>query len=626
MQRTIYSLLCFLLLVAKETRAQDHKLDSLLHELSVSIPDTNKVLLLRNIGNLIANQDPQRAIGYWKEGVVLSRKLGYVMGLARSFLNIGTGFAYLSKYDSSVIYCDSAIIYCKIINDPERLALVYLNKADSYRILGNYQAALVLCDTAMSYAEKTSNTDRKARIYTIQSNIYSEQKQFTNALQFLYKALELYKKDKNELMAGHVYDDLGNIYLEKGQQDSSLYFRRKAIAIGEKEKDYKNLSTYYQGVAFILLDKRKYKEAEDLALASLHNANSQSNNLQIGRANTLLAKIYIAQGRFDEAIRKGIIAWDISKEELIDFKQEAAELLSEAYSAAGNYKEGNRFLIISGSFKDSINKSLYNEQLAKLESSFQTREKDKEIQLLNKDKELQQQSLFRQRLLFGAAASLLLFSLLGIGLLINRNRLRQKMKELELRNQIAADLHDEVGSSLSSIHMLSKMVSQPGSDKIDKELLLRMSTNAKETMDKMGDIVWMIKPVDTEAGSLKQRMERFTYEISNSKNIITQVELDDLEKSQLSIEQRKNIYLIFKEALNNSVKYSETEKLLIEAKINSKELILYIKDFGKGFSNEIKGGGNGLKNMKQRAIEIKGTLQIETGEDIGTTITLKVPI
>ena len=78
---------------------------------------------------------------------------------------------------------------------------------------------------------------------------------------------------------------------------------------------------------------------------------------------------------------------------------------------------------------------------------------------------------------------------------VSRYRLRNRMKELELRNRIAADLHDEVGSSLSSIHMLSQIATQQEGDGTKQnDILTRMSNNAKETMEKMGDIVWMIKP------------------------------------------------------------------------------------------------------------------------------------
>ena len=200
------------------------------------------------------------------------------------------------------------------------------------------------------------------------------------------------------------------------------------------------------------------------------------------------------------------------------------------------------------------------------------------------------------------------------------------MKELELRNRIAADLHDEVGSSLSSIHMLSQMVNQPGNEKANVDILQRMSNNAKETMEKMGDIVWMIKPGETEAGSLKQRMERFAYEICSTKNIAVSISLDDLEKVKFDMQQRKNIYLIFKEALNNAVKYSGTTQIDITAALLNNSMQLKVKDHGTGFNTDVIKKGNGLDNMRYRAKELGAELNIDSGGENGTGLVLKVPV
>jgi two-component system, NarL family, sensor histidine kinase UhpB len=224
------------------------------------------------------------------------------------------------------------------------------------------------------------------------------------------------------------------------------------------------------------------------------------------------------------------------------------------------------------------------------------------------------------------AASLAILAIAGIWLLMNRNKLRQRMKEMELRNQIAADLHDEVGSSLSSIHMLSQMATSNETNSNQKNILDKVNSNAKETMDKMSDIVWMIKPSETETGSLRQKMERFAGEICSSKNIQLSIDLAAIENIKLGMSQRKNIYLIFKEAINNAVKYSATEKIDVRAIVQNKTLELSIKDFGKGFEQYAKGRGNGLDNMKNRAKESGGTLVIDSSINEGTAVVLSVGV
>ena len=91
------------------------------------------------------------------------------------------------------------------------------------------------------------------------------------------------------------------------------------------------------------------------------------------------------------------------------------------------------------------------------------------------------------------------------------------------------------------------------------------------------------------------------------------------------MEQRKNIYLIFKEALNNAVKYSGTEKILLQATVQNRELQLLVEDHGKGFASSLVKKGNGLDNMYNRAKELDAVLQIDSDEE-GTDVILTMPL
>jgi signal transduction histidine kinase len=153
-----------------------------------------------------------------------------------------------------------------------------------------------------------------------------------------------------------------------------------------------------------------------------------------------------------------------------------------------------------------------------------------------------------------------------------------------------------------------------------------MSLNARETMDKMSDIVWMIKPGESENISLKQRIEQFAYDLSSSQGIDIDIDLSILEKEKLTNDQRRNIYLIFKEAINNAMKYSGTEKLDILATSKDGYLKLQIRDYGSGMNLDGKRSGNGLTNMEKRAREIGGSLVIESAPGQGTSIELISPL
>lgn len=139
---------------------------------------------------------------------------------------------------------------------------------------------------------------------------------------------------------------------------------------------------------------------------------------------------------------------------------------------------------------DSIQNNEIQAQFKKIEEQYNLEKNEKQIAILKKDQEINRQQLRVQKIFIITSILITLFVLVGIWMAINRYKLRQRMKELELRNRIAADLHDEVGSSLSSIHVLSNMATRHlQRDQKLNDTLGKISSNAQDTMERMSDIV-----------------------------------------------------------------------------------------------------------------------------------------
>jgi signal transduction histidine kinase len=120
-------------------------------------------------------------------------------------------------------------------------------------------------------------------------------------------------------------------------------------------------------------------------------------------------------------------------------------------------------------------------------------------------------------------------------------------------------------------------------------------------------------------------MRSHTYNILRAKNIEFTFRIDEgLENQKLSLEDRRHFYLIFKEILNNMIKYSEATKASIILKFENNHISLLIRDNGKGFDTSASANGNGLNNMKRRAKEMHANITIETSPGNGTTIELKI--
>lgn len=617
--------LLLLLCITTKMNAQISKTDSLLALLNKSAEDTGRVQLYANLSSTVRFTDPAKAIEYGQQGILLARKLDFTKGLAACYLNVSTAYIYSDKLDTALLFLDTALVYAHKVGDANRLGLAYLNRADIYRQTQDYKQSLKDCDTALSYADKTNNDDVRARVNQTIGSIYYQQETYSQAIVYCNKALMLYRKVGNLRMTATMLNNLGLIYKTNKEFEKAITVTAEAIHITDSLKDITNRSIYTGNLSDVYFEIGNYAKAEKYADTALLYATLQNNEKLMAIAWNFQGNVYVKQKRLPEAIQIVEKAAAVfQKLDATDRIYSTQDLLAEAYSLNGNYEKAFKAMLLSKAANDSLVKWRYDDDIVAMQTKFRVDEKDKEILLLAKDKELQQQKLQRRSLLMIGSAVLALLALCGTWLLMNRNKLRQRMKEMELRNQIAADLHDEVGSSLSSIHMLSQMATQQEGGTANKDILARMSGNAKETMDKMGDIVWMIKPGESEGASLKQRMERFAYEICSSKNIGATIELNELEKVKLTMEQRKNFYLIFKEAINNAVKYSGTEKADVIVTTQNKQVTLQVKDYGKGFDPETTGRGNGLDNMKNRAAELNGKLDISSEIGKGTTVQLIV--
>jgi signal transduction histidine kinase len=193
---------------------------------------------------------------------------------------------------------------------------------------------------------------------------------------------------------------------------------------------------------------------------------------------------------------------------------------------------------------------------------------------------------------------------------------------------IARDLHDEIGSTLTSINILSK-VSQRNLSKDDAraaELLDKVIDQSQQIQQNMSDIVWAIKPDNDRIGNMTVRMREYLSHTLEPKDILIEFRADDpAMQTSLSMQGRRDFFLIFKEAVNNIAKYSRCKHAEILLSRHNGHISLVIRDDGVGFDVLTKRSANGLKNMIQRAELMKGSLQITSSPGQGTEIRLSVP-
>jgi signal transduction histidine kinase len=194
---------------------------------------------------------------------------------------------------------------------------------------------------------------------------------------------------------------------------------------------------------------------------------------------------------------------------------------------------------------------------------------------------------------------------------------------VQIRNKIASDLHDDVGATLSSIRMYSNIVSNQVKETSPQstELLEKISSNSKEMIENMSDIVWMIKPGNDALESIENRMLNFANELCTPAGVNFEFTKDEATQNiKMPMEQRRDLYLIFKEAVNNAIKYSGCTAINARMSMHGNRFQMIISDDGNGFDLDATKKGNGLDNIQKRTAAHNGKFMIRSSPGKGTEL------
>ncbi len=219
--------------------------------------------------------------------------------------------------------------------------------------------------------------------------------------------------------------------------------------------------------------------------------------------------------------------------------------------------------------------------------------------------------------------TLVFISLASLIAFIASYRYRQLLEIEKIRTKISADLHDSIGSGLSEITILSELLHTQSEPKIYnlQKGLKNISITARSLVGNMSDIVWLVTPSKDSLRDLLLRLQDSYQEVFSQANISFSIKgIDELRHITLPLTYRQHLFLLFKEAINNSLKHSGCSEMILALRVQGKNLIIQLTDNGKGFDTESKSSGNGLRNIKERAKNIGGKVEIISELNVGTKI------
>jgi signal transduction histidine kinase len=205
-----------------------------------------------------------------------------------------------------------------------------------------------------------------------------------------------------------------------------------------------------------------------------------------------------------------------------------------------------------------------------------------------------------------------------------------RLLELErVRTRIATDLHDDVGSSLSQIAILSEVARQRlGADgAAAREALASIAATSREMVDSMGDIVWAINPRKDHLSDLTHRMRRFASDVLTARGIALRFHAPEGELgASIGPDLRRHAYLIFKESVNNLARHSGCSEAQIEIGVEGGTLVVEVADNGRGFAEDGRTEGLGSTTLRERAAQLGGELKLHSEPGRGTRVSLRVPL
>jgi signal transduction histidine kinase len=593
--------------------------------------DTAAIIEVRAAFNIIS-QKPDSALAIAEKALLQSQRSGNKR-LAANAYKTG-GWAWLHKGIYNKVFPDllhAAQIF-KELRDTLEEMYMYVNLGIAYSNHSEFTASAKYLFMADSLTRVINDTRVKAEVNRQMGILYREQGQYKKALPYFRESMEMARSAKDTLLFFDAASSLCIVYIAMSTPDSSLKLLQECASLmgAMQGRNYQKamLQERYGDVYFALSDFDKAMKSYDSAYKIFDGDN---NKADMAYEAMNMGKTLARTKKYHEAESYLSLGYRLSDSlNITSYAHDAADQLSNLYKTTGEWRKAYYWLDKMRTLQDSLHLAEQAEKTSQWQAQYETEKKDEEIALLKKDQELSH-ALMQKQKAFQEGGFVALALLLLIGLLaVNRYRIVQKsrrMIELEkMRNHIARDLHDDIGSTLSSINIISKVaLEKPEERQKVSEHLKKIHESSGFMLENMSDIVWMINPVNDTLEKVFFKMNEFAADIFEPLNIQYEFnQAGNFHNVRLGLQARRDLYLVFKEVANNAAKYSGCTKVTVAISENDRQIEMQVKDNGMGFDRDSVKNGNGLRNMEERARHINGALTISGGPGEGTVVTLKL--
>jgi signal transduction histidine kinase len=660
MKKILLSFIVVLILHHKNVAQEERTIDSLKKILSERSPvknsggslrDSSTVRLLIELSKLHWGNDPTAASNYAQKALRLSKNIGYHAGIALAYHCLGTAEEDFGNYLKALEYYEASLEIRERRNDQKGIAAVYNNMGIIFYHQANFPRALENFLKALSIEEKIQNVLGIANGNLNVGAVYVEQGNHNKALAHFGVALKAFKKSDSQQGAALITNNIAAVQQNLGQYEKAIALFNEALVINKKIGDRKGYSRGLNNIGETYKTMGRFEDAIRYFEQSLAIKEDIADKKGIAAIKSSMGIVYANLGKLEKALSVEKQALDLSLQlgarELI---RNTYGNLSTVYAKMRNFQAAYEYAQKFKQEHDSLFNSENEKKVTELQMQYEFDKKEAltRAQQEKRDKitELAAQQHRRERLYYGVIGAILFLAVLALWsrltlvrktkkLLEEKNRQIQAEKVIaeqqrvraelmDIRHKIAKDLHDDIGSSLSSISIYSEVAGKltAGQAPEVNKILVNVGKIALDAMENMNDIVWTINPMNDKLDDIMQRLHVLSAHLKEASNIVVHFDVpDNIHETTLTMNQRKNIYLIFKEAINNIAKYAGASNCFVRIEKNGDLVIVNIRDDGNGFDQRTASlGGNGIINMEKRAAEMNGTFELRSAPLKGTEL------
>ncbi|MEQ8472995.1 MAG: sensor histidine kinase [Marinoscillum sp.] len=629
--------LCLMLSIS----AQNQQIDSLKFLLNKQT-GRDRVGSLNELSWYYKNINPDTAKIYAREAIAISEKLKDEQLTALSINSLGTAYQTTGNYDSAIVFLRSALAFHQSLQDSVRIASTLNNLGICYDEQGNYEHALQHYFEGLKIIEQTNDLNTEAMLISNIGIVYKKMKDYDQVLRYYERSLGLYKQLNHHFGIAATIGNIGSVHIQLKNFQQAISSSRQAQGL-YKELGYSRYIPYMIGNEAIASDSLRLENAEELYRTSIEGHEAHSNHYELAYQYKNLASHYLRKGNLLEAQNYSTLARvSAAKIGAKEMLKDALKLSAQVSANRQDYGSAYKYQLEYEVVKDSIFQETKTKQIYELQTQYETEKKEQQIAL--QSAEISEQKAQNQRNLAVIIGLIFTVVLLISVILLVRSRARKKQallqqeaeikfREMQIeaaissqekeRSRFAKDLHDGFGQMISILNLNLKSLEAGDQDK--HEVFENSSKVLDEMYQELKGICFNLMPQTLIKHGITAALKEFASRINLTNQLLVETDFFGLEE-RLTDVQEISLYRIAQEWVNNVMKYSDADKVMIQITRDEDEITLLIEDNGIGFDEDLlkSGKGNGWKNMNSRANLINGKLELDTSPGMkGSTLILE---